>query len=117
MYISIHQACILWDALRDAMIGKASHGFETEIYAYTLMPSIPSLNPIGLNLSAVNHNANYIKAAQALVEIVNLFQEQHPNISAFIDGYPTDLWLKEISANFKHRVKVEIRTLSNLSKY
>lgn len=107
MNISINQACTLWDELRNAMEGKASHGFEAEIYAYTLMPSIPSLE-----MKSINHNADYIRAARSLVEMINLFRERYPNVYAFIDGQDYHFWLEKVQADFTHRVKVEIRTVS-----
>ena len=42
------------------------------------MPSIPSLE-----LKSINHNADYIRAARSLVEMINLFREQYPNVYAF----------------------------------
>ena len=105
MNISINQACILWDELKKAMEGKASHGFEAEIYAYTLMPSIPGLDKISIN-------TDYIRAARALVEMINLFRERYTDTYAFIDGQDYHFWLEKVHANFVHRVKVEIRTVS-----
>jgi len=105
MNISIRQACILWDALRDAMEGKASHGFEAEIYAYTLMPSIPSME-----MGSIRHDKDCIRASRSLVDMIELFLEQYPNTYAFIDGEGYRSWLEKIGANFDHRVKIEIRT-------
>jgi len=108
MNISIKQACILWDALRDAMEGKASHGFEAEIYAYTIMPSIPSLE-----MGSIKHDKDFIRAARSLVSMIELFREQYPNTYAFIDGQDYHYWLEKVGADFDYRVKVEIRTSRN----
>jgi hypothetical protein len=107
MNISINQACILWDELRNAMEGKASHGFEAEIYAYMLMPSIPSLGT-----KSINHNADYIRAARSLIELIDLFRERYPNVYAFIDGQDYRFWLEKVQEDFNHKVKVEMRTVS-----
>jgi hypothetical protein len=107
MNISINQACTLWDNFRDAMEGKASHGYEAEIYAYTLMPSLPSLN-----MESINHNADYIRAARSLVDMINLFREKYPDVYVFVDGQDYHFWLEKIQHNFTHRVKVELRSLN-----
>lgn len=105
MYISVIQACTLWDELRNAMEGKASHGFEAEIYAYTLMPSIPSLG------KKSDDNIDYIRAARSLVQIIDFFIELYPNVYAFIDGQGYRFWLENVGADFTHRVKVKILTV------
>lgn len=108
MNISIDQACNLWDKLRDAMEGKGSHGYETEIYAYTLMPYIPSIDMKSLSKE---NNVYYINAAKSLVDIINLFHNKYPNVCIFIDGEEPSFWIKEIQEQFIHRVKVEVRII------
>lgn len=109
MNISIAQACRLWDELRDAMDGKASHGHEAEIYAYTIMPSIPSISDGEIKQ---HHITAYIRAIGSLVNIIEMFTEIHENIDVFIDGEHYYSWAKKAHLNythFNHRVKVEIR--------
>ena len=99
MYLSIHQAINLWEELLNAMQGNASHGREAEIYAYTLMPSIPSLK-----MKSVDHSMCYVKAANSLLDLINLFKEKH-NVLAFIDGQDPLLWKHKIGSNFDQQSK------------
>jgi hypothetical protein len=107
MNISIHQACTVWNDLRDAMEGKASHRNEAEIYAYRLMPNIPTLD-----MKSIDHSADRIRAAKSLVALIDLFRETYPDYYAFIDGNDYHYWTEKVQANFDHRVKVEIRNLN-----
>lgn len=103
MNISIHQACTVWNDLRDAMEGKASHGNEAEIYAYRLMPNTPILSI-----------AAKIKAAKSLIALIDLFRETYPDYYAFIDGYDYHNWAEQEQATFDHRVKVEMRNINGV---
>lgn len=109
MNISIHQACTVWNDLRDAMEGKASHGNVAEIYAYRLMPNIPSLD-----MKSIDHSVDRIRAAKSLVALIDLFRETYPDYYAFIDGNDYHFWVDKVQANFDHRVKVEMRNLNEV---
>lgn len=103
MFISINQACLLWDKLRDARDGKASHGHEAEIYAYTLMESYP-----GMDMHSEKYNTEFTRAAESLVSIIELFNEQYPDYQIFINNENYHVWLKNIQSEFRHRVMVSI---------
>lgn len=107
MHISINQACKIWDDLRDAMEGKASHGHTAEIYAYRLMPCVPSLG-----MESVDHTTEYRRAAESLVALMKLFVETYPDCHFFIDDRHYHTWLNLVGENFHHRVQVEARTFN-----
>ena len=106
MDISVRQACMIWDDLRDAMDGKASHGHKAEIYAFRLMPHRPKVS-IRRNFDDVDK----IRAAKSLVKLIDIFIERYSDHYAFIDGTGYSLWVDKIQENFDHKVKVEIRNL------
>jgi len=103
MFISINQACLLWDELRNAKDGKASHGHETEIYAYTLMEYC-----LDIDMHSEKYNTEYARAAESLVDIIELFNIHYPDCKILIDNENYNIWLKNIQSNFRHRVKVRI---------
>ncbi len=102
MYCSIHQAVEIWDDLRDAMEGKASHGYDAEIYAYRLLPHNPSMT-----MGKEWRLEDIIRASRSLVEIIDMFRERYTDTTVLIDGLEYNSWLEKYGSTFDHRVKVQ----------
>jgi hypothetical protein len=104
--ISIAQALDVYTQLILAMDGKASHGYEAEIYAYKLLPNIPSET---FGTKAEFRNA-YYKAALALCELCYYMREEW-NVEILINEIQIEVWRSKCAMNqfvFDHRVKVYV---------
>jgi hypothetical protein len=99
MYCSIQQAVEIFDELRDAMEGKHGYGgYTAEIYAYRLLPNIPSGRKYEI--------AEMIRASRSLVAIIDLFRDKYNDAVFLIDGLEYHSWLEKYGATFDHRVYV-----------
>lgn len=105
MYCSIYQAVEVYDDLRSAYEGDASHGNEAQIYAYRLLPNDPQMirgqdykkDPVDLR-----------RASQSLGEIIDMFKERYNEAKILIEGINYKTWLKKYGHEFDHRVHVKV---------
>lgn len=117
--MSMRQALLVWHELEMALQGKASHGDVTEIYAYRLTPTCPSLEG-GLiykvleNPAAFAHNEAKTYATQTkndLIDVCEMFEqtaqaEIRVKTSRF-DSISLEEWKKDES-HFIHRVHLHV---------
>jgi len=107
MNISIAQALDVYTQLILAMDGKASHGYEAEIYAYKLLPNMPSET---FGKTGEFRNA-YYKAALALCELCYHMKEEW-KVEITINEKQIEVWRSMCAMNqfvFDHRVKVYVK--------
>lgn len=79
MNITIEQTCTLWDKLRDALEGKASYGFEFEIY-------VPLLS------TETKINEQHLETIESFIEVMSLFVEKYPDATICVNGEDYKLW-------------------------
>ena len=114
MFISTHQALMLWAQLEDCYSGRNGYGSDTaEIYAYTVMPHSPSFaaNPekaINSPLIGECTKEMLLNAAASLVSVVNMFCK-HRGCTAEIDGFTPNMWISQESGLFIHRCLIKIQ--------
>lgn len=97
---STRQACACINELVSAKFGKASHGNEAEIYAYTLMPYCP----------IVRLEKDGKEAMRSLIEIVELFLELNSDCYVEFYGEPYKQFAEKYPI-FDHRIKVGVYLL------
>ncbi len=98
MYISIEQACKLYNKLVTAM----NDSIEFELYAYTLMAYKPQ--PLDLNYPLILKT----RAAQSLIDMIIMFQEHYPNTVVLINELAPDTWFEKEVQFFNHRVLINV---------
>lgn len=105
--MSMRQACQVYGDLIEARHGEASHGYETEIYAYRLVGSSPTAeNDHQTELGRSARTDMAFDAAQALSDLLVLFLQEYPESIVKIDG---ERYHGGTVKPFAHRVHVEVR--------
>ena len=98
------QACDVWSSLEDALQGRASHGHEAEIYAYRLLPSLPTAE-------SATHNRAFgatETGRRAMDEAARLaFAELRTLVEAFAEAREVVCVIDPYEP-FLHRVKVRV---------
>lgn len=105
------QAVAVWDQLRDALAGHASHGSEAEVYAYLLGYECPIADKADVEkFSRDARNERAASAAADLVAICEAFAEAQEVVVLLgpRNGWSLPrLWLAEVGG-FGHRVLVRV---------
>jgi hypothetical protein len=103
----MNQALDIWSELRQAYYGKNGFGGdEAEIYAYTLMPNVPTLNFKGITFDVQNQVA-YQNAKRSLYALIIKFIQYHDcKITVLIDGESLTHWME--TEVFDHRCHVKV---------
>lgn len=119
MYISIEQALFIYDELVLAKYGENGFGGDTaEVYAYKLMPNVPSYN---MHLTDDETLMVEKKAAEELYSICEIFASKH-KVNIEIDDIDAKLWLNRVRAEierFNYRIHIKVirqNTHTNESK-
>ena len=107
------QACAIWDHLRDALAGHASHGSEAEVYAYLLGYQDPAAERQGAGVSLSGYDPRGERAVvvgRDLAAICDAFAAEH-EVDVRLDS-PTgwalpQSWLTDVGG-FEHRVLVRV---------
>lgn len=116
IHLSLAQALSLWSSLIDAEYGKASHGYDAEIYAYRLMSRDPVAEGDAFararseavpRMCSDAATEQRVQAARSLVAIVEHFETER-NVSVRIDEHRPRFWLDHYGGGFGHRVKVRV---------
>lgn len=108
--MSVAQALGVWTELARAYYGEAHYGGDVaEIYAYTLLPNMPSAiggRPVSPS-TVERHRGLYRSAARALAELCVAFEAKW-ECQVAIDGSSPGDWAATLGASFAHRVHVKV---------
>lgn len=103
--ISMNQALGIWDELWQAYYNDNGYGGDTaEIYAYRLMPNIPTLN-LKIESLKVETSEAYKIAQSSLYNLLEKFGHENDCIIK-VNGKTLRQWLK--TEFFTHRCHVQI---------
>ncbi len=101
----MNQALDIWSELWQAYYGKNGFGGDTaEIYAYRLMPNIPTLDHQGDTFKNSTKIA-YCKAQMSLYNLLDKFERDN-DCRIFVDKMALRDWVE--TDEFNHRCHVKI---------
>lgn len=105
--ISILQALRVWSELEQAYYDDNGYGTDTaEIYAYKLLPNMPSEKTLPVEALKEHYWDEYLNAGQALATLCVLFAEQR-QCTVLIDDLPCEEWANGEFV-FQWRVHVKV---------
>jgi len=105
--VSTLQALSVWSELEQAYYDNNGYGTDTaEIYAYTLLPNMPSERLHSASDLLDYYLDEYLNAGQVLVSLCMLFAEQR-QCAVLIDDVPCAEWAAKDFA-FQWRVHVKV---------
>lgn len=105
--LSLVQALDIWSELEMCYYDDNAYGGNiAEIYAYRLLPNMPAQNVIHSPEMDAHYREDYRNAAQALVDLCNLFMKERV-CHVDIEDLAPDKWLA-LGDVFDHRVHVEV---------